>query len=312
MNNVDIAREEYGADAIPEHSLIYEGEDNITSAKWYRHLVAEHWYIAKINDETYLPFAAEKRLLIKRIFMPPYIQTLEFFGQKDMPNIALLINKLITQYKMGTLSIPYLVKEVPQEVTISKRDNFIIDLFQPYQDIRSKYNRGLKHRINKFYKRGCRIAETDQVDLFLKFYIENIPPAIPLHYRKINFLQNYFHTIMSKKAGTMLLAYSPQSLPLASVFFIHSHSRVIYILSAKNALGKEYAAVHACLDYIIKKYAGQRMIFDFEGSMVPNIASFFKSYGAQLQNYYNYTWNRSPALKAMQYIYHFLKNHLRR
>ena len=38
---------------------------------------------------------------------------------------------------------------------------------------------------------------------------------------------------------------------------------------------------------MIKKNAAKNIIFDFEGSMLPGVAKFFKSFGAIENNYYS-------------------------
>jgi len=42
------------------------------------------------------------------------------------------------------------------------------------------------------------------------------------------------------------------------------------------------------LNYIIKKYSNTNYVLDFEGSMISEIASFFRSFGAIKETYYHY------------------------
>ena len=45
------------------------------------------------------------------------------------------------------------------------------------------------------------------------------------------------------------------------------------------------------LDSVIKQYANTNMVLDFEGSSIPSIESFYKSFGSDLEYYYNYKSN---------------------
>ena len=42
------------------------------------------------------------------------------------------------------------------------------------------------------------------------------------------------------------------------------------------------------MDHVIKTYAASNYILDFEGSMIKELASFFKSFGAQKEIYFHF------------------------
>jgi hypothetical protein len=42
------------------------------------------------------------------------------------------------------------------------------------------------------------------------------------------------------------------------------------------------------IDSILKKYSETDYILDFEGSMIPGIARFFKSFGAKEEEYFSF------------------------
>jgi hypothetical protein len=47
---------------------------------------------------------------------------------------------------------------------------------------------------------------------------------------------------------------------------------------------------------IIKKYQNSDYILDFEGSMVKGVASFYKSFGAEINQYQQIKYNNLPLL----------------
>jgi hypothetical protein len=57
-------------------------------------------------------------------------------------------------------------------------------------------------------------------------------------------------------------------------------------LSAVNEEGKMMQSMSVILDAFIRNHSGTNKIFDFEGSTIPGIASFFKSFGAIKVMYY--------------------------
>ena len=53
-------------------------------------------------------------------------------------------------------------------------------------------------------------------------------------------------------------------------------------------MGRQEKAISLIINSMIEKYANTTYIFDFEGSMIPNLASFFKSFGAEKEQYFHY------------------------
>jgi hypothetical protein len=48
------------------------------------------------------------------------------------------------------------------------------------------------------------------------------------------------------------------------------------------------------LDYIIKQYSEKDMVLDFEGSHVPGIAEFYRSFGAEKKEFISLSKNNLP------------------
>jgi hypothetical protein len=65
-------------------------------------------------------------------------------------------------------------------------------------------------------------------------------------------------------------------------------NRIIKLRAIAKKNGRKYCANHVAIDHVIKTYAGQDILFDFEGSEIPGVASFFKSFGSNLQPYQVY------------------------
>ena len=58
--------------------------------------------------------------------------------------------------------------------------------------------------------------------------------------------------------------------------------------------GKSMNAMHYLLDHLIEKHAGQQIVLDFEGSSIPGLAHFFKSFGAEKKEFSLLTRRRFP------------------
>jgi hypothetical protein len=88
--------------------------------------------------------------------------------------------------------------------------------------------------------------------------------------------------------------YSTQNELLATALYIATGRRLINLLPSASAKGKEMGAAPILLDNIIRDHAGKAAILDFEGSMVPGVAQFYRSFGAVEQPYWHLKINRLP------------------
>lgn len=71
-------------------------------------------------------------------------------------------------------------------------------------------------------------------------------------------------------------------------------NRIYYLISAPTRKGIELKATYWCLDQIIRQFAMQNLIFDFEGSDIEDVAFYYTRFGAWKEPYYNYKQNTLP------------------
>jgi hypothetical protein len=81
---------------------------------------------------------------------------------------------------------------------------------------------------------------------------------------------------------------------LAAAFFLVWRTRAYYMTVVSNEEGREKRAGFALLDQFLRDFAGQPIIFDFEGSSVHGVDKFFESFGAEKESYLMLSRNRLP------------------
>lgn len=101
------------------------------------------------------------------------------------------------------------------------------------------------------------------------------------------------HSVAQQKAAVMGV-YDRNGALCAAALFISDTNRIYYLGGVSSGEGKALSAMFLLLDHVIRKFAGQNVSLDFEGSMVPGIAGFFKGFGAQPETYYYIKYNRLP------------------
>ena len=69
-----------------------------------------------------------------------------------------------------------------------------------------------------------------------------------------------------------------------------SHGRITFLFSGNNALGKELQAMTFLIDQVIREFAGQPLVLDFEGSDDENLARFYLGFCSKQVLYPSYTF----------------------
>jgi hypothetical protein len=84
---------------------------------------------------------------------------------------------------------------------------------------------------------------------------------------------------------------------------LRDHDRIIYSFAASDIHARENGAMFLLIDMFIKEHAGHPLILDFEGSSDPNVARFYKGFGAQETTFSEVIINRLPGpVNRMVYL----------
>jgi hypothetical protein len=67
------------------------------------------------------------------------------------------------------------------------------------------------------------------------------------------------------------------------------------VCGAPTAEGRKRGVMHAIIDYVAQKHAGEHLFLDFEGSEIPEVAAFYRKFGPIEEKYG--VWSRkTPGL----------------
>ena len=171
---------------------------------------------------------------------------------------------------------------------MSVRDNYILHLNRPYELLYKGYNKLRKRSVKKAQKLKLQIEEVDNARSLIDLFKKNKGTVLNREEREYELLNQLILKGREQQKIEILRIVSNNKNLLGGVVFFKNKNRIIYLFSAVSKEGKESNTITFINDYIIRKYSDTNMILDFEGSMVPNIAMFFRSFGAIQENYYLY------------------------
>lgn len=270
------------------HPLLYANS-------WYLDCVAEQWDVLILNDyEAVMPLPWKRKYFIKYIYQPYFCQQLGVFSKTDSKELTELFIDCIPKSFLKIYLQLNSSNKLSKESKVLERVNYILPLQNSYQDTFKSFSKGRKHAIHQAFKNG--LSKND-------FEIDELILIAKNNYDFKNFSTNEFVLLKNlveilnirKLVSLIGVRDSNNSLIGGSVFLIDS-TRIIYLFSAMTKAGKEKQVASFLLNHFIEKYSESQMILDFEGSMIPGIASFFKSFGARIVKYPMLETSKLPRL----------------
>ncbi len=185
--------------------------------------------------------------------------------------------------------------------TFSPRTNLLLDLRPGYPALWRGYDKSLRRRLRKARERLQWVAGIDP-QLVVQTYRTQLETKVGLGSTTYARVEQLMRTALARGLGGTYGVY-----PLgggdcqACGFFLFSHGRIIDLFGASTGAGRSSHAMHFLLDQLIEHWAGQPWCFDFEGSDLPAVARFFRSFGSQPQAYHLAVRDQRPTwLRTLQ------------
>lgn len=264
------------------YCIVYSLQSRIYAYSWYLDIVADNWDVLVLNDyEAVMPLPWKRKYGLKYITQPFFCQQLGVFSINKLKEADVFIKNIPNNFFKVRLQLNS-SNEFKSENKIIKT-NYILSLNKTYNVLFKNFSKGRKHALNQGLKNECIIQEIDFQDV-LTLSRENysFKEILDKDYQKLSKLIN---TLKEKERVEVIGVKRGKELIGGSVFLLDS-KRITYLFSAISKRGKEKQVGSLLINSIIEKYAQTDMVLDFEGSQIPGIASFFKSFGAEIENYF--------------------------
>ena len=181
------------------------------------------------------------------------------------------------------------------KIKITERVNYVIPLNNSYEAIASGFNKDAKKNIRQAAGFGLSIINNIDIAVVFEFYKKayaHLNPGITADDYRCFY--NACVKALALGKGFVAGIKNPEDELVAAAFFAIDNKRIYYLLGAPSAKGKAMNASHFLINEIIKQYAGNNIIFDFEGSDIPSVANFYKKFGPQKKIYRHIIINRLP------------------
>jgi hypothetical protein len=264
---------------------------------YYLDIMAKHWDAVVLNDyEAVLPLTWNKKYGIYYLFQPPFTASLGVFGNNI--SAALLndfLNTIPKKFAYWDIYLNHGNYFQVADYNLYGRMNYVLPLQSGYENIYSNYKKNIQRNIKKCEQLRCIVKKDIPVEEIIALSKEQSRSFSKLTDEDFERVRKVYYLLAQKNQAETFGVYNNNML-LASAAFFFSHGRAYYILVGNHPDGKTIGASHALLDTFIKHHAGQKLLMDFEGSDVPNLAFFYSSFGAVEEKYTGIKLNRLPAI----------------
>jgi hypothetical protein len=259
--------------------------ETIYPCSWYLDLVSPGWEGLVMDDyKAVFPITWKKKYGINYVVQPVLAQQLGVFSTIKLSGAAVqsFLNLIPEKFKHIDICLNSSNEIQGKEFKIYKRINYELNTEKDTDDPEPGYSTNTKRNIKRAVQNQLAIKSAD-VEAYIQLRRESDKAGFkPEHY---TWLEKLFSGIIKQGRGEITGAFDNDKL-CAAVFWAFSKTRVIYLNASSNETGKDKRAMFLLVDHCIRKNAGKKAVMDFEGSMIPGIARFFKGFGAEEMNYY--------------------------
>jgi hypothetical protein len=259
------------------------------------HMTEGQWDALVLNDyELIMPLPWRKKWGITYLYQPPFTQQLGIFGAFlpiPQPRIDEFLSRAFGLFRFAEIFLNY----GNPHPSMRQHKNFILDLAVPYEQLVTNYKKDLLRNLKLAGRRLLDYTEdielSTSLQLFKGQYKEKIGSMGDRAYEQFEKLCNHLLPL-----GQVVLrgVRGEDGDLFATALFLRNKGRLHLLQSTNLPAGRQAEANHFLLDRVIREFAGQPITLDFEGSDIPGIAYFYKSFGSIDQPYFFYRLNRLP------------------
>lgn len=281
-----------------DNRIAHSANGLIYAYSFYLDNMTDEWDALVLNDyEAIMPLTWKKKYSIRYLYQPFLTAQLGIFGNNLSARILeLFIKQIPPDFKYWDFYLNHqnVFPVSGSGINIYLRSNYVLDLSKSYEVLYTGYRENIKRNIKKCTQLGCRAGKGFEAEKVIDLALQQMRIRNRETDQNISRFRKLYKLLRAKAMATTYGIFSAQDELLASAIFFYSHNRAYYILVGNHPNGKTMGASHALIDAFIKDHAGQKMLLDFEGSDIRNLAFFYSSFGALEEKYAAIRLNRLP------------------
>ena len=279
---------------------------------WYLDALHPGWKALVTEDYQWVfPLPVNKSLgFWKQMIQPLFIQQLGLIGFKK-PDSA-TINSFMEKIPSGLAQLQVSFMEelhIDQQSKFAKFQtkgiNQLLPLRRQDQELFEGFSKSVRRNIRKNEEKFSELIPLSDPQQVVQLYKKEINHMAALKDQDYNRLRLALSEGLKKKRVLLFELRTQDGKPAARAAYLLGKNRIINLVSTSDKKFKKWSPQTIMIHKVIKKYCMDYDFFDFEGSSIPGINSFFASFGSKEIYYPKIHW-KHPLLKLI----HKAKVHL--
>lgn len=270
----------------------------VYALSWYLDTVCEDWQLLATPDYSYvMPLPVKKKIGYTYSIQPFMAQQLGLFSSSHIrPEI---LRAFIDKIPFPVCYMQLNAGNQAANLPFSFRSNYVLDMDRDYTDIQALYHSNTKNQLKKVNRLPLifeKQVQTGEALRFVEKHSQHYTGKLYDVFRKLAGIaaeKEILHIVGARE--------ETHSGYLAVAFFFVWNRSFYYILPTSSFEGNKVQAMRFLLDRLIAEYAGKGYRIDFEGSSIPSVAQFYKSFGAQEIPYPVYETPMFRLLKTLSF-----------
>lgn len=253
---------------------------------WLDAATGEQWDGVVIDDyRVVMPLPRGKFFgRFTQVQRPPFTQQCGPYGQLQPGDLKQLLTKLPARYLSLKLPLSDSVirEEVPAGFSRRERRNYVLDLSPDFSTIHQGFHKVLRRKLRRNGPGTLSPAKPAEIIDLYRQSAGQKAGLKPKHYRLIAAI---IEAAQRNDAAICCRFDDEENGFLAAGFFPFYRGRLINTFAASTFTGYAKEGMARMIVELIKAHGGPGRLLDFEGSDIPGVAEFFRSFGPVEQNY---------------------------
>ena len=268
----------------------------VYARSWYLDIVCPGWDALIEGDyDTVFPLTHHAKLGIKYLYQPYFTQQLGIFSRHHLtPDlVGEFLGNIPSKFRFIEINLNTFNKIESDKYKTVLRLNHELDLINSYENIVSGYDQNTRRNLRKAYNGGITVRHKVDPDELIALFRENWGiKESKLKFHHYQLIRDIMIHALKSTFSMVLGAYPADNKLCAGMFFLKEGDKAILLLAGSDTRSRDNGAMFLLLDTFIRDHSGQAIILDFEGSNDPNVARFYKGFGAGESFYYQVRINR--------------------
>ncbi len=271
---------------------------NVYAFSWYLNVVHPGWEaLVEMVDGNYMtimPVTKKQKYLIHYLCQPFFVQQLGVFSRQPITEETTMafLKSIPRKYRLVEIRLNENNPLPKGAEGVEWHRNHLLDLNKDYSLLSNEYHENTKRNLKKSLNYGLEMVRDVDIQEIIGLFRENRGASIS-HWGDAEYARLSHLTAVAIASGNAFV-YGVKLLNnheiVCGALFMRSHRRITFLFSGNNALGKESQAMTFLMDQVIREYAGQPLVLDFEGSDDENLARYYRGFGAKPILYPGFTY----------------------